>query len=458
MTEPRTAALQYAHDNAGHFLEQLKEFASIPSVSTDDGYKLDVARAAEWLANHLRSLGMTNIQIFPTLGHPIVYGESSKAGLKALTALIYGHYDVQPADPLDLWISGPFSPEVRGEYIYGRGCTDMKGQALVALDAIESILRTSQLPINFKFIFEGEEEIGSPNLSPFLAAHKDLLKCDVAINPDTGTLTPDIPCITYALRGLAYMELRINGPDHDLHSGAFGGAILNPAQALCELIAGLHDGQGRITLPGFYDKVRNIDQQEKAELAALPLGDQFYLAATGAPALYGEEGYTTVERLGARPTLEVNGLYSGFIGEGSKTVLPAWAMAKISSRLVPNQQPSDVYQQMQEYLEAHAPKTIRWKLITMHGGPPCISDRNSIYITALSKALETVWQKPPVFKREGGSVPVVIDFLHILGVETVNTGFSMIDDNMHSPNEKLHLPTWYRGIDAFIHFYFNLAG
>jgi acetylornithine deacetylase/succinyl-diaminopimelate desuccinylase-like protein len=284
-----------------------------------------------------------------------------------------------------------------------------------------------------------------------------MLSCDVAINPDTGALSPDIPCITYALRGLAYMELHVYGPDHDLHSGVFGGAVLNPAQALCEIIAGMHDEQGRITLPGFYDKVRSLEPDETAELARFPIGDQYYLNATGAPALYGEAGFSTIERLGARPTLEVNGILSGFTGEGAKTVLPAWAMAKISTRLVPDQQPADVYQQMQSYLESHAPKEIRWKLITMHGSPASISDRNSRYIKALSKALETVWHKPPVFKREGGSVPVVMDFQQILGVETVNTGFSMPDDNMHSPNEKLHLPTWYRGIDAFIHFYFNLA-
>jgi len=457
MTDPRSSAIQYAHENATRFLDELKEFASIPSISTDEASKANVLHAADWVANHLRSLGMANVQIFTTPGHPVVYGEWLEAGDKAPTALIYGHYDVQPVDPLNLWISGPFTPDVRGDYIYARGSTDMKGQMMVALDAIDSILKTGQLPINFKFVFEGEEEIGSPHLSAFLEAHKDLLRCDFAINPDTGTLSPDIPCITYALRGLAYMEIRIFGPDHDLHSGVFGGAVLNPAQELCELIAGMHDAQGRVTLPGFYDKVRSIDPEEKAELARFPIGDEYYLNATGVPALYGEAGYSTIERLGARPTLEVNGLLSGFTGEGNKTVLPAWAMAKISTRLVPDQQPSEVYQQMQSYLEAHAPKEVRWSLIAMHGGPASISDRNSVYIKALSRALETVWHKQPVFKREGGSVPVVLDFQQILGVETVNTGFSMPDDNMHSPNEKLHLPTWYRGIDAFIHFYFNLA-
>jgi acetylornithine deacetylase/succinyl-diaminopimelate desuccinylase-like protein len=457
MTDLRSSAIRYAHDNATRFLDELKNFTSIPSISTDDSSKGDVLRAAEWIASHLRSMGMANVQVLPTDGHPVVYGDSLTAGDTAPTALIYGHYDVQPADPLNLWITGPFTPDVRGDFIYARGITDMKGQMMVALDAIESILKTGPLPINFKFLFEGEEEIGSPNLVPFLQTHKDMFRCDIAINPDTGAISPNIPCITYALRGLAYMEIRIDGPDHDLHSGVFGGAVLNPAQALCEIIAGMHDSQGRVTLPGFYDKVLPIDPQERAELARFPIGDQFYLEATGVPELYGEAGFTTIERVGARPTLEVDGMLSGFTGEGAKTVLPAWAMAKISARLVPDQQPADVYQQMQSYLETHAPRSIRWTLTPMHGGPASLSDRNSVYIKALSRALETVWHKQPVFKREGGSVPVVLDFKQILGVETVNTGFSMLDDNMHSPNEKLHLPTWYRGIDAFIHFYFNLA-
>ncbi len=457
MTDPRTAAIHYAHENSSRFLNDLMEFASIPSISTDDASKGDVVHAAEWVASHLRSLGIKNVQLMPTPGHPVVYGDWLGAGDKAPTALIYGHYDVQPVDPLNLWISGPFSPDIRGDNIYARGITDMKGQMMVALDAIEAIIKTSRLPINFKFLFEGEEEIGSPNLTPFIQEHKDLLRCDFAINPDTGALSPDIPCITYALRGLAYMEIRIDGPDHDLHSGVFGGAVLNPAQALCDLISGMHDANAHVTLPGFYDKVRLIDPQEQAELAKFPIGDQFYLDTTGVPALFGETGFTTIERLGTRPTLEVNGMLSGFTGEGAKTVLPAWAMAKISARLVPDQQPADVYQQMKSYLEEHAPKEIRWSLTPMHGGPASLSDRNSKYIKAISNALETVWHKQPVFKREGGSVPVVLDFQQILGIETINTGFSMLDDNMHSPNEKLHLPSWYKGIDAFIHFYFNLA-
>jgi acetylornithine deacetylase/succinyl-diaminopimelate desuccinylase-like protein len=457
MTDPCTNAIDYAHTHAARFLDDLREFTSIPSISTNEASKADVVRAAHWLADHLRKLGITNVQVFPTDGHPVVYGEWLSAGANAPTALVYGHYDVQPADPEDLWASKPFTPDIRGDFLYGRGVTDMKGQLMVALNAIEAIIRTSQLPINFKLMFEGEEEIGSPNLSTFIQTHKDLLCSDFAINPDTGAISPDIPCITYALRGLAYMEIRIDGPDHDLHSGTFGGAVLNPAQALCELIAGMHDAQGRVTLPGFYDKVRPLEVAERIELARFPIGDKFYLDATGVPELYGEAGFTTIERLGARPTLEINGLISGFTGDGQKTVLPAWAKAKISTRLVPDQLPEDVYQQMQAYLAANAPKAIKWSLTPMHGAPASLSNRKSVYSKALEQALQEVWHKPPVYKREGGSVPVVLDFQRILGIETVNTGFSSLDDNMHSPNEKLHLPTWYRGIDAFIHFYFNLA-
>lgn len=458
MTDSRSAALQYAHNNASRFLEELKDFCRIASISNDPEAKPEMQRAAEWVAAQLVSLGIQNVQIFPTPGHPVVYGELFEADPSAPTALIYGHYDVQPVDPLELWLSGPFDPTIRGENIFARGATDMKGQVQIALKAIESIRRTGPMPINLKFMIEGEEEIGSPNLASFMKAHQELLACSFAFNPDSGCHSPELPSITYGLRGLAYFELRVFGPDHDLHSGVFGGAILNPAQALCELIAGMHDAIGHITLPGFYDKVRSLSPEERAEIARLPIDDNYYLKATGSPVLYGEEGYTTLERIGARPTLEVNGLLSGFTGEGAKTVLPAWAMAKISTRLVPDQHPDEVYQQLRQYLEQHAPATITWTLKDMHGGPPSISDRSSVYVQALSRAMQTIWNRPPIFKREGGSVPVVTDFQQILGVETVNTGFAMPDDNMHSPNEKLHLPTFYRGIDTFIHFFFNLTG
>jgi acetylornithine deacetylase/succinyl-diaminopimelate desuccinylase-like protein len=457
MSDPRTAALEFAHQNAPRFLEELKDFCRIASISTDPEAKLEMQRAAQWVASHLETLGIRNVQIFPTALHPVVYGELLEAGSQAPTVLIYGHYDVQPVDPLELWQSGPFEPAVRGENIYARGATDMKGQVQIALKAIESILRTSRMPVNLKFMIEGEEEIGSPSLAEFMQAHRELLACDFAFNPDSGTHSPELPSITYGLRGLAYFELRVFGPDHDLHSGVFGGSVLNPAQALCELIAGMHDRDGHVTLPGFYDNVRPLSTEERAELARLPIDDDYYLKSTGAPALYGEAGYTTLERIGARPTLEVNGLYSGFTGEGAKTVLPAWAMAKISTRLVPNQHPTQVYEQLCKYLEQNAPASITWTVKDMHGGPPSMSDRDSKYVQALSHAMQTVWNRPPIFKREGGSVPVVTQFQQILGVETVNTGFAMPDDNMHSPNEKLHLPTFYRGIDTFIHFFFNIA-
>lgn len=457
MSDKASAAVNYAHDKRQNFLNELSELLRIPSVSTTPEHKGDMQRAAEWVANKLSSLGMVNVQIFPTAGHPIVFAESTSAGSGAPTVLIYGHYDVQPAEPLELWESGAFEPTLRGENLYARGASDMKGQVLACLAAIESIQHTDKLPVNVKFLIEGEEEIGSPHLGAFIADHKTLLASDFALNPDSGILAPDTPTITYALRGLAYFELRITGPDHDLHSGLFGGVVHNPAQVLCELIAGMHDDQGRITLPGFYDKVRPLDAEERAELARLPVNEEVLKKQTGAKMLWGEAGFTPVERLGARPTLEVNGLLSGFTGEGSKTVLPAKAMAKISCRLVPDQDPDEVHQQMLAYLEARVPETVQYELVKMAGGPAAISDRNSPGVRAISQAMEQVWGKRPIFRREGGSVPVVAQFQQILGIESVNAGFGLPDDNYHAPNEKLHLPTWYRGIDTLIHFFYNLA-
>ncbi len=456
MTEARIAAIQYAHEQRARFLSELKDFCTIPSISTDPRVKPEMTHAAEWVANQLRSLGLQNVEVCPTAGHPVVYGESLNASGKP-TLLIYGHYDVQPPEPLDLWKSGPFEPVERGEYLYARGVTDMKGQVLCSIEAVESIVRTGKLPINVKFLIEGEEEIGSPSLDAFLEQNRTRLACDLVLNPDSGILAPDLPTIAYALRGLAYFELRVYGPDHDLHSGVFGGAVHNPAQVLCELIAGMHDDQGHVTLPGFYDPVLPLGAEERNELAQLPTTDANILSQTGAPALWGEVGYTTVERIGARPTLEVHGLLSGFTGAGTKTVLPAWAMAKISCRLVPDQDPDQVYQQFVAYLTAHAPATVRWEVDKFAGSRASISDRSSSGIQAYSRAMEAVWGRLPVFKREGGSVPVVTQFKNILGVESINTGFSMPGDNMHSPNEMLHLPTLWKGLDAFIHFFFNLA-
>lgn len=456
MTDSKSSALKYAHSHQGIFLDELSDLLTIPSISTSPDQKKEMQQAADWIASKLDACRMENVQVYPTGGHPVVFGENLSAGSGAQTVLIYGHYDVQPPEPMELWESGPFQPEKRGDNLYARGATDMKGQVMASISAIEAIINTGELPVNIKFLIEGEEEIGSPNLARFIAENKDLLSCDFALNPDTGLLSADLPTITYALRGLAYFEILVYGPDHDLHSGIYGGVVHNPAQALCELIAGMHDEKGRITLPGYYDKVRLIDEDERAELSRLPMDEEFYLKQTGAPSIWGEEGFSPVERTGARPTLDVNGILSGFTGEGSKTVLPAWAMAKISMRLVPEQDPEDVYQQLQEYFVDNAPNTIRYEIKKLAGGPATISDRNSNAVKGMEKAMETVWGKRPVFKREGGSVPVVGLFQEILGIETVNCGFSLPDDNIHGPNEKLNLPTWYRGIDTFINFFYNL--
>ncbi|HTX93023.1 MAG TPA: dipeptidase [Anaerolineales bacterium] len=455
MADQLETALRYAHDNKEKFLDAYKEILAIPSISTDQSKAGEVQRAAEWMAAQLRSLGMQKVQIFPTHKHPIVYGEWLGAP-SAPTLLIYGHYDVQPVDPVELWKTGPFEPTIIGENIFARGSSDMKGQGLITLKAVESLARTGGLPVNVKWLFEGEEEIGSPSLGEFLASHKELLAADFAVNPDSGMIGEDFPTITYALRGLAYFELRVFGPAHDLHSGIYGGTVHNPANALAELIAGMHDDKGRVTLPGFYDKVRKLSKDEREEFARLPINDKHYLEQTGAPALYGEAGYTANERTSGRPTLDVNGLLSGFTGEGSKTVIPAWAMAKLSCRLVPDQDPREVHEQLLGYLKKHAPTDIRWELDVMAGGPASISDRNNPGVLAMGKALESVWGMRPYFKREGGSIPVVADMQHLLGIESVIVGFGLPDDNVHAPNEKQHLPTWYRGIDTYIHFFMNL--
>ena len=455
MADQRANALQYARNNKEKFLSTFKEILTVPSISTDKTHLPDIQRAAEWLALQLRNLGMQKVQLYPTSLSPIVYGEC--LGVPAApTILIYGHYDVQPVDPLDLWKTGPFEPTVIGDDIFARGASDMKGQAVITLKAVESLVQTGGLPINVKWLFEGEEEVGSPNLEAFIASHTDLLACDFAVNPDSGMIGREYPTITYGLRGLAYFELRVYGPAHDLHSGMYGGVVHNPANVLAELIAGMHDDAGRITLPGFYTSVRELSVEERQELARLPIDDKHYLEQTGVPGLYGEAGFTANEQTGARPTLDVNGLLSGFTSEGSKTVIPTWAMAKLSTRLVPDQDPEEVHQQLLRYLEQNAPDDVRWELKTLTGNPASISDRNNPAVQAMAKALESVWGQRPYFKREGGSIPVVGDMQRLLSVESVICGFGLPDDNVHAPNEKQNLPTWYRGIDAYIHFFMNL--
>jgi acetylornithine deacetylase/succinyl-diaminopimelate desuccinylase-like protein len=454
--ETRDTAILFAHKNTERFINELKEFLLIPSISTNPENVPDIRKAVEWLSLQLKGLDCTNIQTLPTKKHPVVYGEWLQAGADKPTVLIYGHYDVQPADPLDLWETGPFDPTIRGEYLFARGASDMKGQIVACLKAVESIRSAGAFPVNLKYIFEGEEEIGSPNLEAVMEENKALLKCDLALNPDSGMIAPDLPTIVYALRGLAYLEIRLYGQDHDLHSGLWGGVVDNPANILAELVGGMKDKDHCITLPGFYDKVRPLSEKERKELARLPLDEKYFLNGTGARKLVGEKGYTLIEQVGARPTLDVNGFYSGFIGEGSKTVLPCYAMAKVSMRLVPDQDPEEIRQSMVKYIEERLPETMRYELIVHAGNPASITDLETPGVKALEKALEQVWGKRPVFKREGGSIPVVGHMKTILNAESVLTGFGLPDDNIHAPNERLNLTNWKKGIDSLIHFFYNL--
>ena len=458
MTDDRQNALEYAQKNHDSFLKQLIALCEIPSISTDPEAKPDMQRTAEWVAEKLTRIGIENVRIMPTAKHPVVYGDYLHAGADAATILVYGHYDVQPADPLELWDTPPFEPTLKDGNLYARGASDMKGQTLAGIFAVEAILKQGNLPVNIKFMIEGEEEIGSPSLDAFIAENAELLKCDFALNPDAGMLGADIPTIPYALRGLAYFEIRMQGPAGDLHSGMFGGAVLNPANELARLIGGMHDENGHITLPGFYDSVQEMTAEERAEMARLPMDEDYYYKLTGAPKLFGEKGFTPIEQIGARPTLDVNGFLSGFTGEGSKTVLPAKAMAKISMRLVPNQDPKTVEKQLRQYLEENARPGVTWEVIVHAGGPPSITPLDSDGVKALGAALETVWGKKPMYYRVGGSIPVVAQIQTILGSPSVLTGFGLPDDNLHAPNEKLTLAPWYMGIDALIHFFYNVAG
>lgn len=449
-------ALDFVRANRERYLTELKEFVAIPSISTLDEHKPDLQRGAEWVAAQLRSLGMDKVQIMPTGGHPVVYGEWMGAGKAAPTVMIYGHYDVQPVDPLELWTSDPFTAEVRGDYLFARGASDMKGQVIASLKAVEAVVRTTGLPVNVKWLIEGEEEIGSDHLEDFIKRNKNLLNCDFCLNPDAGMLGPDKPTITTGLRGLAYFELRVYGPDKDLHSGLFGGTVHNPAQALIELVAGMHDKNGKVMLPGFYDRVRKLSRQERKDFKRLPISEKELKKIMGVPALWGEKQFIPAERLGARPTLEVNGLLSGFTGQGSKTIIPAYAMAKISCRLVPDQTPEETRKQLTNYLKKNAPRDIRWELINLHNAGAALMEINNAGVQALAKAFEAVWGKRPYFKREGGSIGSVILLKKYLGAESILSGFGLPDDNVHSPNERLHLPTWYKGIEAFTHFFYNL--
>jgi acetylornithine deacetylase/succinyl-diaminopimelate desuccinylase-like protein len=453
-------ALEYARSNRHRFLAELKEFLSIPSVSTQEEHGPDVKRAAAWLRDKLLVAGFPRVDVMPTPGHPIVYAEWLAAGPDAPTILIYGHYDVQPPDPLELWDTPPFEPTIIGDDIFARGAADDKGQLYIHVKAVEAFKETSAAgapPINVKAIFEGEEEIGSPSLEPFVHAHTDLLAADVAVISDTHILGKDTPSIVYALRGLAYLELEVTGPDHDLHSGAYGGAVHNPLNALCALIARLQDKDGHVTIPGFYDKVRQLDAEERAELARIPFERESWLRETGAPSDWGEPAYTIPERLTIRPTLDVNGIWGGYTQPGRKTVLPSKAFAKVSMRLVPDQDPAEIAQLFRNYVAEIAPPTVDVKVHGLQGGEAAIVDRSSPAMRAACRAYAAAFGKEPLFTREGGSIPIVPVLQKTLGIETILMGFGLPDDRLHSPNEKFHLPNLYKGVETVIHFMASLG-
>ncbi len=451
-------ALEHAHASRMRYLDQLVELLRIPSISTLSEHREDIRRAAEWLAAEMRRIGLERAEVMLTAGHPVVYGEWLGAGTDAPTVLVYGHYDVQPADPLDLWDSPPFEPQVRDGELYARGASDDKGQAFVHLKAVESVLAANgALPVNIKFILEGEEEIGSPSLEIFVLEHADLLAADSVLISDGRILRPDQPSIVYGLRGMAYMEVRVKGPKRDLHSGVYGGSVHNPAQVVAEIIAALHDSNGTITIPGFYDKVRPLSDMERAALAEVPYTLEQWQAETGLDEPWGEREYTLLERVSCRPTCEVNGMWGGFQGEGGKTIIPAEAGAKISMRLVPDQDPQEIARLFTEYVQALAGSQVRLEVTQFVGAWWALTPIDSPEMQAASAAYEATWGVKPVFTREGGSIPIVATFQKELGTPVVLMGFGL-DDNIHSPNEHFRLDHFYKGIDTAIHYYYALAG
>ncbi len=446
----------YLGEHAADFEEELCELLRIKSVSADSAFKDDVRRAAEWVAAQFRTLGL-DTEIFQTAGHAIVFAQSAqRAGVP--TVLVYGHYDVQPPDPLDEWVSPAFEPTRRGADLYARGATDDKGQMLTHVKSTEAWLRTiGSLPVNLKFLIEGEEEIGSAHLEQFITENRDRLACDIVVISDTCQFAPGMPAITYGLRGIAYFELRLTGARQDLHSGTFGGAVVNPANALTRMLAALVDGRGKVRVPHFYDDVVEPTSAERSAMASLPFDEQAYAAQLGVDALGGEEGYSAVERRWVRPTFDINGLWSGYQGEGSKTVLPARAGAKFSFRLVPRQDPAKIARAVRTMLEGLCPHGIKMELHETHGAPGVVVPLESPFVAAASKAIEQGFGTRPVFIREGGSIPVVTTFHEKLGVDTLLLGWGQQDDNAHSPNEKFCLADFHRGIRASAHLWHEIG-
>ncbi len=456
MQENLSEIESYLDDHKQNFEADLCELLRIPSVSADSNHQADVRAAAEWMADHFRKLDLAT-EVIQTGGQPIIYAESPKVN-GAPTALVYGHYVVKPPDPLNEWISPPFEPTVRDNNLNARGATDDKGQMLTHVKSAEAWMKThGGLPVNLKFVIEGEEEVGSEALEAWLPEATDRLKCDCVVISDTAQFGPGQPAITYGLRGIAYYELRLTGPRQDLHSGTFGGAVTNPANALVGLLAALVDDDGKIQVPGFYDEVVSLSAREREAFQALSFSDERFLDQIGVKAAAGESGYSINERRWARPSFDVNGIWSGYQGEGAKTVLPARAGAKFSFRLVPDQQPKKITESLRAFLEERLPPGISMELIDFHGAPGVVVPLESPFISAAAKAIEKGFGRPPVFIREGGSIPIVTHFSQRLGADTLLLGWGQNDDNTHSPNEKFSLPDFHRGIRASAHLWSELA-
>lgn len=460
-----TTLKTYLTNNQARQLDELKAWLRISSISTDPAYKADMLTAANWLVDNMQSSGIENVELINCPhadgkdGHPLIYGDWLHAGEDKATILFYGHYDVQPVDPLDLWETPPFEPTERDQNLYARGASDDKGQTFIHVKAIEALLQSEgALPVNVKFIIEGEEESGGEALEAYIPQNIEKLAADVCLISDTGILSPEHPLIIYGLRGGWGCELTVTGPTSDLHSGIYGGTVHNANQALAELLAKLHDDDGRVTVPGFYDDVEALSDEERAEMAKMPYGEADLIAATGIPAVYGEPEFTPVERTGARPTLEICGMWGGYIGDGFKTVIPSQAHAKISCRLVPNQDPAKIGALVTEHIQSIAPETIKVEVTsTGSGSPAFLAPIDLPAVKAASDAYAKVFDAQPFFNRMGGGIPVVTDITNHLHIPVVLMGFGLPDDNLHAPNEKFHIPLFYKGIETSIAFMGELS-
>ena len=452
----------YIQEHKDRFLEQLLDLLRIPSVSADSRHDGDMVKAAEWLMSDMLKIGVDRVTKYETPGHPIVYGEKIISS-DLPTVLVYGHYDVQPPDPLDLWDSPPFEPVIKKTAIhpdgaiFARGSCDDKGQLYMHVKAIEAMIATDELPCNVKFLLEGEEEVGSDNLGDFCEAHKELLSCDVVLISDTSVIANDVPSITVGLRGLSYVEVEVTGPNRDLHSGVYGGGVANPINTLCDMISKMKDADGRITIPGFYDDVVVVSDSDRAEMNKAPFDVEAYKSDLQINAVVGEKGYTTLERTSIRPTLDVNGMWGGYIGEGAKTVLPSKAYAKISMRLVPNQDSDKITALFQSYFENSAPAGVQVKVTPHHGGEPAVTPTDTPEYKAAHLAMEEAYGVAPIPVRGGGSIPIVALFEDVLNAKTVLMGFGLDSDDIHSPNEHYGIFNYYKGIDTIPQFYKHYA-